>query len=380
MKKAVVLTLTALAILLAVFAAGRFGWRLGGFRACEGAGIESVEVTDGIVRIRGFCPGLFPEGFIGCHSRQDGTTLYVGFRFSAVFGFFSTGDFDVSIPVEGEISSVVMKTGSGEHRIWGEAANAGTDGISVLLERDDVYIIGWYCENKSGGVSPAGGGSFQDGELLVLGRDIPNAAESMGGTVPFMLTLSGEGGQTLAQISLVYDTAQPEMTITAAADGRILVNGAELPQVDVPAAYETELELYRAALKEAWDGQRLTEAGMDVILTDLAAVTVGYCVDDLDGDGVPELAVGTMDGGGFYDRLILTLYTMDEEGNAQLVFASGARDRYYYAGGTRFANLGSSPADDSFETTVKLEGGALVDMTFTTAPENYVQMELLPLL
>lgn len=31
-------------ILTAVFLAGRYGWKLGGFRACQGAGITSVEV------------------------------------------------------------------------------------------------------------------------------------------------------------------------------------------------------------------------------------------------------------------------------------------------------------------------------------------------
>ena len=56
------------------------------------------------------------------------------------------------------------------------------------------------------------------------------------------------------------------------------------------------------------------------------------------------------------------------------------RDRYYYAGGNRFANLGSSSATDSFVTTLKLEGEGLVDMTFTTDPAAYVQMELAPLL
>lgn len=134
MKKAAVLALTVIAVLIAVFAAGRYGWRLGGFRACESAGIESVEVTDDAVRIRGFDPGSFPVGFIGCCSRQEGATLYVGFKFSAVFGFFETGDFDISIPVEGEISSVVVKTADGEHQIWGKSADEDGNGISVQTE------------------------------------------------------------------------------------------------------------------------------------------------------------------------------------------------------------------------------------------------------
>ena len=65
--KAVKRTLSVLAILavilLAIFLAGRYGWKLGGFRACQGAGITSVEVSEDSVHIKGFYPGSFPEGF-----------------------------------------------------------------------------------------------------------------------------------------------------------------------------------------------------------------------------------------------------------------------------------------------------------------------------
>ena len=103
-----------------------------------------------------------------------------------------------------------------------------------------------------------------------------------------------------------------------------------------------------------------------------------YAVKDLDDNGIPELAIGTVSGDGFYGKLILDLYTVDKEGEPVLIFSSIERDRYYYAGGNRFANLGSSSAANSFVTTLKLEGEGLVDMTFTTDPAEYVQMELVP--
>ncbi|MGM9662150.1 MAG: hypothetical protein ACI3WR_03555 [Oscillospiraceae bacterium] len=108
----------AAAVLLAVFLLGRYGWRLGGFRACEGAGIEAVEVAEGEVRITGFCPGSFPRGFLGYYAEEAGGRLCVGFRFSALFGFFETGDFTVSIPVKGGLREVVLKTRGGEYPIW----------------------------------------------------------------------------------------------------------------------------------------------------------------------------------------------------------------------------------------------------------------------
>ena len=118
MKK-ILLVLLAIAVILgAVFLAGRYGWRLGGFRACQGAGIYSIEATKDNVHIVGFYPGSFPQGFCGYYARQSGETLYVGFRFSGLFGAWETGEFDINIPVEGEIREVILKTAKMEAPIW----------------------------------------------------------------------------------------------------------------------------------------------------------------------------------------------------------------------------------------------------------------------
>ena len=117
-KKILIVLAVIAVVLTGVFLAGRYGWRLGGFRACQGAGINSVEVSGQAVRITGFYPGSFPEGFCGCYSEEWDGRLYVGFRFSAVFGIFGTGDFDVTIPVRGEISEVIVKTGWDETSVW----------------------------------------------------------------------------------------------------------------------------------------------------------------------------------------------------------------------------------------------------------------------
>ena len=85
------------------------------------------------VKIKGFSPGSFPEGFCGYYAEEQDGRLYVGFAFSAVFGFFETGDFDVAIPVEGEIQEVILKTKQTETSIWtadpGEAAAAERCGV-----------------------------------------------------------------------------------------------------------------------------------------------------------------------------------------------------------------------------------------------------------
>lgn len=118
LKKILIILLAVVVILTAVFIAGRYGWKLGGFRACQGAGINSVEVIGKTVHMTGFYPGSFPEGFCGYYSEEHDGKLYVGFRFSALFGFFETGDFDITIPTEGDVQEVIIKTDMVETSIW----------------------------------------------------------------------------------------------------------------------------------------------------------------------------------------------------------------------------------------------------------------------
>ena len=125
-KRGWMIPLIAAVVLAAVFFAGRYGWKLGGFRACQSAGITSVEVSEKAVHITGFYPGSFPEGFCGYYAEERDGKLYAGFRFSTVFGFFETGDFDVTIPVKSEIDEVILKTGRNETSLWSAQAGGVT--------------------------------------------------------------------------------------------------------------------------------------------------------------------------------------------------------------------------------------------------------------
>lgn len=58
------------AILLTIFLIGRYGWKLGGFRACQSAAIENVEVTDRQVTITGYYPGFFRKVFLAITRRK----------------------------------------------------------------------------------------------------------------------------------------------------------------------------------------------------------------------------------------------------------------------------------------------------------------------
>ena len=70
LKSILAILLCTAALMFAVFLIGRYGWKLGGFRACESAGIEQVNVEENQVRICGFYPGSFPQGFLGYHAEQ----------------------------------------------------------------------------------------------------------------------------------------------------------------------------------------------------------------------------------------------------------------------------------------------------------------------
>ena len=154
----------------------------------------------------------------------------------------------------------------------------------------------------------------------------------------------------------------------------------ETPTVE--QAYAVVIGEYYTALEQRRNGAELMEDGLNYMAADCYGdaplENLGYAIADIDGDGVPELLIGTIHGDEFYDKMIFSLYTLDENGVNKQVFDGTERNRYYYAGENRFANLGSSAFNDSFETTVKLEDGEMIDMTYTTAPADYVQLELTP--
>ena len=119
--KIILALLVAASVLLIVCLIGRYGWKLLGFRACESAGIDRVTVTDGQVEIIGFDSSSFPSGFLGYYAEETDGKLFVGFRFSQIFGLFETGDFQIRIPTQSKITQVYIKTGQTEYLIWSEA-------------------------------------------------------------------------------------------------------------------------------------------------------------------------------------------------------------------------------------------------------------------
>lgn len=153
----------------------------------------------------------------------------------------------------------------------------------------------------------------------------------------------------------------------------------------VAAVYAELLDTYVTALNEKWDGSALMKQGLNLLALDLydgaPLNNIGYAVLDIDGNGTEELVIGTTANvtDGFYGKVIFDLYTLGQDNACIQVFSSSARNRYFYAGGQLFVDLGSSSADDSTNATMAYADMGLTDMGKVTDPASYLQMELIPL-
>lgn len=215
--------LIAAILLTGVFLAGRYGWKLLGFRACEEAAIESVEAGEGTVRIKGFYPGSFPEGFCGYYAEETNGKLYVGFRFSGVFGFFETGSFDVAIPVKGQIDEVIVKTEATERSVWTaqSSSDAAPDGygVYVKLERGDVKNIYIRYGDVTDGFGNADGSFMAAGEWIFTGGGLADASSAGNCAIPFTVSALGSDGGILTEGTFFYDAALEKLYVTVGTAG-----------------------------------------------------------------------------------------------------------------------------------------------------------------
>ena len=200
-------------------------------------------------------------------------------------------------------------------------------------------------------------------------------------SVIMVFSLAACGASTpAAPESAAPESSAPAAEETAPAPEETVPAPEETPSVE--QAYAVVIGEYYTALEQRWNGAELMEDGLNYMAADCYGEepleNLGYAIVDLDGDGVQELLIGPINADEFFDKMIFSLYTLDENGVNKLVFDGTERNRYYYAGENRFANQGSSAYNDSFETTLKLEEGEMIDMTYTTAPADYVQLELTP--
>ena len=232
--------LSLFVLLALIFFAGRYGWRVLGFRACRGAGIESVTVGDHAVEIKGFSPGSFPEGFCGYYSEERDGKLYVGFRFSTVFGFFEAGNFDVTVPTQGRINQVILKTQAAEISIWAaEDYSAAADescGVYIRLERDDADMVFLKYNAAAREYRKDDGTALKTGEWFFTGGDIARLSGEENRSILFTVGARGADGTLLAESAFLYDAAREKLYVTISGEG-VTCGFSDAPgMADVPPA------------------------------------------------------------------------------------------------------------------------------------------------
>lgn len=182
MKKRIkILLITASSLILlaiAVFFAARHGWRLFGFRFCDGVVIENVSIDGDTVRITGSSPGIFPAPVVGYTARESDGRLYVGFKRNSFFGVWihDKGAFDVTLDVSDGTDSIYLITRHSETLIWNEelgnaAREVDTENSAVILIKlGDIQNIRDIGLNYSaGGVSGTTGMQNANGTALEPG-------------------------------------------------------------------------------------------------------------------------------------------------------------------------------------------------------------------
>ncbi|MDD6466648.1 MAG: hypothetical protein PUF50_00500 [Erysipelotrichaceae bacterium] len=233
LKKIMTMIVILMVVVTVVFLIGRFGWKLGGFHACQGAGITSLEVNEKDVHITGFYPGSFPEGFCGYYAKEEDGTLYVGFHFSAVFGFFETGNFDITIPVKNKINEVVIKTKMNEFPIWNKETGlnfqSDRNGVYVKLERNDVYSISMSYAGSSGSMNCTDHTAMDCGVYHFIDNDIMMVSKDLETVIPFTISVKDADGKELVSQDFSFDASKGNMYLLVTAEGKIMEdnNGEE---------------------------------------------------------------------------------------------------------------------------------------------------------
>lgn len=162
-------------------------------------------------------------------------------------------------------------------------------------------------------------------------------------SIMVLATMTACGGQPAANSSPSGEESSP----VSATDQQIPEQGDKKPvgTKDPDLAYSELVERFRTLVSDPF-GQDSDKPGeMGVLETaraagDNAVYEMGYLIEDLSGDGIPELAVGRLNG------MTNALYTL-VDGKPELVFEGRYRNSYVYMGDGYFYYYGSNSASES---------------------------------
>ena len=197
-------------------------------------------------------------------------------------------------------------------------------------------------------------------------------------TIPLLLALllllsacsSGKNGQE--QIPLSENTSSAQSSQTAGQPTSISEREAEQPEnaeTDWLALYAPVFDSYKELFAVVKAYQQGIESPVDLSGSDYdlannlslyleSMAKPGFCLKDIDGNGVPELLVGLMTDDYFYSRIIAGLFTIEGE-TPETVFTSYTRSRYCLSseGGFIYEGSGGAAYSDYYYCT--LSGSSL---------------------
>ena len=225
----------------------------------------------------------------------------------------------------------------------GEVVDEG--GKAYFVARAENYSgITWLISNNDGSIL------YQDG-----------AAASM---FPG-LQISGLGTETLCLQGIPYDMSGWKVQAQfSGLGGPLSTSYAYITVNRVSETYDSLLAKYREVVN-----------GADASTYDFSYLcnldrSLGYCMEDVDSNGVFELLIGSLYG----DGMIIEAYTLSG-GTPVKLFSSGERDRYYLSNSASFYRHGSSGAANSTDTLYSCNGSSLIAVECVWSDDTYSQTD-----
>ena len=154
----------------------------------------------------------------------------------------------------------------------------------------------------------------------------------------------------------------------------------------VTANYTSVIAAYNSALEEGWDNEQYIANGLSYMVRDAVSEygtdSIGVMLYDLDNDGVDELIIGTsIDAttNEYLGGLVIDIYRMGADGEPEIIFSSGERDRLYSIADMQFVHEYSSGAYESGCEIVDFSIGSINVIGQSDYDYTVVQLDLIPL-